>query len=178
MTHLQDQFRRLQPLFGLVAGAVILLTSVINSLSAYGVNDPDRQVGSSDEYIAPPLDDQARLDDIHQEFGSAVQELRLRELEASGSFAAALVLDPQLALQAQALAESNAVEGLEGTLDRNLSVIQLNLPVEEANAHAFVQQIVTSEPHTAVLVDPNVAFYGIGLAQGHNRVWLTLVMSA
>lgn len=177
MFNITDHLRRWQPIFALVIGASLMLTSVISSLVANGVDDPERQVGSSDQYVAPDLDAQAHLDTIREDFGSGLQELRIRELEATGNFAAPLVLDPQLALQAQKLAESNAVENKEGELDRNLSAIQLHLPVESSSAQQFFQQIVSSQPHTDVLVDPEMTFYGIGVAQGHGQVWLTVVMS-
>lgn len=53
-------------------------------------------------------------------------------------------------------------------------MIQVNLPVEGASGHAIVDAWLHSEAHTAVILDPDHVYAGIGIAQADDRVWVAV----
>lgn len=170
--------RNAKPLLTALGGIFAILLTVIVGLHSSGAQDPDREMGSSADYVAPLPGEQARLDTIGTDLNLAVKALRADEFEETGVVSPPLVLDPTLQIQADRWAKSNAVEGRESAIDRNVSMLQVNLPSEEASAEALISRILGSPAHTDVLLDPEMTFYGIGVARGHERVWAVLLFSA
>lgn len=170
--------RDVKPLVTALGGIFAILLTVVLGLSSPGAQDPGREVGSSDDYIAPMPDDQAHLEEIRTDMGYAIKELRAREFEETGVLVPPMVIDPTLQIQADRWAQSNAVENSESAIERNIAMLQVHLPAEEATAEKLVGLILQSQPHTDLLLDPGMSFYGIGMAQGHGQVWAVIMMSA
>lgn len=170
--------RNTQAIVAALGGIFAILLTVGVGLSSEDTQDPGREVGSSGDYVVPPLEEQEKLDGIRKDLNYAVKQLRAEEFDQEGIVSPPVFLDLTLQIQAERWAQSNAVEGQESAIDRNVSMLQVNLPAEEATAEAIMGRILGSQPHTDILLDPEMAFYGIGVARSDDRVWAVLMFSA
>ncbi|GAB2515780.1 hypothetical protein CATRI_10695 [Corynebacterium atrinae] len=155
---------------GLFVSAIGTILSMIFG-SASGA-DPIDPVNPEQSYESPSPEEQAQLEEIRTELNTAILELRYNTPVNP------VVMDVfELQSQAQKWAERTAVLGKEEATKDNVAMIQHNLPVGEASAYNFVDAWIRSEPHLNVLIDPDHTFYGIGVAQAHGRVWVTIQFS-
>jgi uncharacterized protein YkwD len=123
-------------------------------------------------YQAPGLEEQAELEEIRNDINLAIKHLRHNEQVPP------VVMDPlQLQMAAQKHAEQVAVSGELQNSAENVTMLQHSLPESGASGHAFLEAWLHSELHTGVLLDPRYVFYGIGVAVGHDRVWVAVQFS-
>lgn len=175
---LGDAFRNPQQLIAVLVSLAALISTVILGTSS-GTGDDEHTVpGSSDSYVDPGIADQVRLGQIEGELRHGLQELRADDAFEHLGGSGPLTQLPNLDEQALTTAKSNAVEGQEGTLDLNVTMLQAHLPVEEATAANLLGLWLHSEEHTELIVNSDYAFYGLGVAQGHGQVWVVLLLSA
>lgn len=148
---------------------------VMSLLLAFAPGGPATDTpGDEDDpgVVAPGPDDQAELAVICDEIAGAIMALRVQEPTTP------VIPDPHLSAAAQRWAEKNAVSGRQENSPANVTMLQHNLLVGQASSHAFMEAWLASEPHTAVLLDARYSFLGVGVATGHDRVWVTVQLSA
>jgi len=160
-------FRDLLRHLTLGAGIIGLIMSVL--FGAGFTTPPDPDEGPDCAYIDPAPSDQVRLEKMRSEVYKAIQELRAEEFVPPVALGLA-----ERQFQAQRWAERSACLGVEEPTPENVSMIQVNLPVEGASGHAIVDAWLHSEAHTAVILDPDHVFAGIGIAQADDRVWVAV----
>ncbi len=168
-------FRDLLPRLAALLTVVSIAWAMVAGLA--GGNDGGEEFpagpgdGSSVEdpgYQPPSPDVQLELETIRSELMQAVLSLRHEEGVPP------VVMDIDLQIHAQDWAERTAVVGREDPSPANVTMVQANLPWDQASGHAFLEQWLYSRPHTEVLLNPAHSSQGVGLAVGQGRVWVVL----
>lgn len=169
---MRDLLSTLGMLLSVAGLAASLLMGATGDAGSGTPADPG-QLPAGPGYEVPDLDTQSELELIRNDVNLAIKHLRHEE------GAPPVLMDPfNLQLQAQRWAERSAVTGRQENSPQNVTMIQHNLPASEASGHAFVDAWLRSPAHTDVLLDGRYTFYGIGVAVGHGRVWVTVQYSA
>lgn len=169
---------QLQPAVTLLLGLLALLSTVLLGLNTSSNDATTPPVGSSVDYRYPGYEEQMRLETIKTDINAGIKSLRDSEFEYSHTAVGPVVMDLDLQRLAQQKAESNAVEGREPGLDRNVAMVQAHMPAKNASGRALLQQWLDSNAHSEVLVDPRHTFYGIGAAYSDDFVWVVVLFSA
>lgn len=171
-----EGLRDLLPQISLALTALGLVLSLAAGLTSSGSDDShvfDCPDPDAPAYEVPGPEDAERLEEIRVDIDTAVRELRQKESVPP------VVMDPvRLQRGAQRWAECSAASGRQSNSPADVTMLQHHLPVQNASGHAFLDAWLHSQPHTDVILDERYVFYGIGVAQGHGEVWVTLQFSA
>lgn len=150
-----------------VAGLVMTLATGLGG----GSSTPGTPSGDSG-YEAPGLEKQLELDQIRNDINLAIKQLRHNEQVPP------VLMDPfDLQRAAQDHAEKVAVAGELRNSEQNVTMLQHHLPEAEASGYAFLEAWLHSEAHTEVVLDSRYDLYGIGVAVGHDEVWVAVQFS-
>ncbi|WP_080796497.1 CAP domain-containing protein [Corynebacterium pacaense] len=137
-----ETLSRLIPLLSIILTAVLSLAPFLSGLSS---GNPGEPVGVTEERMRTDL-----LTGIQYQRGFAGPELDLERHAA-----------------AQTWAERNAASGSEENSPEDIAMVQAHLPSNEADAGAFLGLWMGSQPHAAVLLDPDNTRVGIGVASNN-----------
>ncbi|WP_018296197.1 CAP domain-containing protein [Corynebacterium lubricantis] len=161
----------LRPAAAALSVVIALLATVFAASTSQTPSAPlddDRNSG----YVDPSFEDGQNLEQIRQDFFYAVLVLRSAEPGVGP-----VTMDLELQRIAQAHAEGNAVTGVEENLNQPVAMVQHHLPVESATGRSLLDAFLYSDAHTGVFLDSRHEHVGIGVAQGHGNVWITVVFS-
>ncbi|MCG7278336.1 CAP domain-containing protein [Corynebacterium imitans] len=169
----EQLLRTILGVLGLIA-AVAVTVSAAQHQPAGGSSNPtvdDRRAG----YVAPDFETGQKLEEIRQDFFTAVRQLR------SDDALPPVSLDPELQRLAQQHAEGNAVTKTQPNLEpddgRDIGQVSASMPLENASGHAFLELIIHSQKHMDVLLNPEHRYMGVGVAYGHGEVWVVVAFS-
>ena len=155
---------------GMFLSVAGLAMTLITGLSG-GSSTPGTPSGDGG-YEAPGLEKQAELDQIRNDINLAIKHLRHNEQVPP------VLMDPfELQREAQDHAEEVAVAGQLQNSEQNVTMLQHHIPESEASGHAFLEAWLHSQAHTEVVLDSRYVFYGIGVAVGHDEVWVAVQFS-
>ena len=148
------------------------------------IDNPAPEQSHHPDYLQPGLEVQSRLNTIHDEVYSAINDMRT-EQNLSNIFE---YPDGQSA--AQYKAETNAVTGREDFVEGNINMLQAHLPLEvpaglteeeqaqavTASGYAFIEMLRTSPEHAEVFMNPTNLHMAVGTAYSahDDQVWLVL----
>ncbi|MHA2789712.1 hypothetical protein ACXZ66_11295 [Corynebacterium sp. S7] len=166
---------RYKDLFRPVVAALSVVFALLSTIfTAMNSTAPDTSSvnARANGYVAPPYTQSQNLEQIRGDFFYAVLSLRADE---PGIDPVAINLDLQRV--AQLHAEGNAVTGNEANLDMSVAMVQHHLPIDQATGRSLLDAFLYSPEHTAVLLDSRHKNIGVGVAQGHENVWITVVFS-
>ncbi|WIM67254.1 hypothetical protein QP027_09040 [Corynebacterium breve] len=171
---LSDALALLQPFAAVLAVVYALVTTFVTAETTPPPPPatPDSGSTRAEGYVAPSFDEAEELEKIRADFFTAVLDLRANEPGIGP-----VHLDFNLQRVAQEHAEGNAVTNEEARIDAPVAMVQNNKPAYRANAYVLLDDFLHSPAHTRVLLDPRHENIGIGVAQGHDRVWVVVAFS-
>lgn len=168
----EQLLRAILGVLGLIA-AVALTVSAAQHPSS-GSSNPaaeERRAG----YVDPDFETTQKLEEIRQDFFTAVRQLRIDDALPPVS------PDPELQRLAQQHAEGNAVSKEQPSLEPgdggDIGQVSASMPVAEASGHAFLELIIHSQEHMDVLLNPEHRSIGVGVAYGDGQVWVVVAFS-
>lgn len=175
--------RTVLALLGVIVAVVATVSAAQQSDS--GSSNPASE-SRRDGYVDPDFETMQKLEEIRQDFFTAVGQLRIDDALSPVS------VDLELQRLAQQHAEGNAVtaeqpliehdgsephEDADGAEEGRIAQVSASMPLETASGYAFLDMIIRSQKHMDVLLNPAHRHVGVGVAYGKERVWVVVAFS-
>lgn len=182
----EQLLRTVLALLGVIVAVVATVSAAQQSDS--GSSNPASE-SRRDGYVDPDFETMQKLEEIRQDFFTAVGQLRIDDALSPVS------IDLELQRLAQQHAEGNAVtaqqpriehDGNEpredthtaiGAEEGRIAQVSASMPLETASGYAFLDMIIRSQKHMDVLLNPAHRHVGVGVAYGKERVWVVVAFS-
>lgn len=165
-----DEF--LRALAGVFSVVFALLAAILAAVG--GSSNEDAGSSRSDGYVSPGLDDSIDLEFIRGDMLYAINKVCADEVRAD---VLPVTSDLKLQYMAQSHAEGNAMTGTFAPLDADVAMMQASLSKSQATSHNVMNEFLLDQPNTDLMISPEHAHLGVGVAQGQDRVWVVVVYS-